>query len=340
MTRIFLSALIQSLRGFPGLGGVNLSFLLIKKRGSVLPCAAVSPSTLVSHTGALGDFITCLPALAAWRRLHPGCRGVLLGRPAHAALCAGLFDEVWDAAAASTAGLFSPAGLGPAEEARLSDIERVLLFCGASSPLAANLSRRGAGELLRQDPFPPAGMRGSVVDYHLSLFPRLRFSDADRIPAVGWGAEEARQAGRLMGPAGRTAVLHPGSGSPAKNWPAERFREIGRRLAGAGIAVAWVRGPADEWFDPPAGDIVLQGLRLPVLAASLALARVYVGNDSGVSHLAAAAGAPCLALFGATDADAWAPRGRRVRVLDSKGKGTETLTLREVWSECRALFGA
>ena len=71
----------------------------------MLPCRAVT--SLVFHSGALGDFITALPALRVWRRLHPCGTSVLLGRPAHAELCPGLFDEARDAGAARYASLFS-----------------------------------------------------------------------------------------------------------------------------------------------------------------------------------------------------------------------------------------
>ena len=76
------------------------------------------------------------------------------------------------------------------------------------------------------------------------------------------------------------------------------------------------------------------------LAAILAQAGVYVGNDSGVTHLAAATGAPTLALFGPTDPAVWAPIGERVRVLRGDGASLETLTLDTVRAAVSALRGA
>jgi hypothetical protein len=65
-----------------------------------------------------------------------------------------------------------------------------------------------------------------------------------------------------------------------------------------------------------------------------ARARIYVGNDSGITHLAAAAGAPVVALFGPTDPAVWAPRGRNVRVVATArpGESIERITLDEVLS--------
>lgn len=101
-------------------------------------------------------------------------------------------------------------------------------------------------------------------------------------------------------------VIHPFSGSAKKNWPLERYREVARQL---GDTVRWCGGPE---------DVLSEAVRfenLYDLACWLAGARLYIGNDSGITHLAAAVGTPVLALFGPTDPRVWAPRGERVRVL-------------------------
>jgi ADP-heptose:LPS heptosyltransferase len=103
----------------------------------------------------------------------------------------------------------------------------------------------------------------------------------------------------------RAAVLHPFSGSIRKNWPLERFEQLAHRLS-CDMPVEWAAGPDWVRFE-----------NLHELGAWLAGARVYVGNDSGVTHLAAAAGVPTVALFGPTDSRVWAPRGPRVRVIQA-----------------------
>jgi heptosyltransferase III len=111
-------------------------------------------------------------------------------------------------------------------------------------------------------------------------------------------------------PAGREnfAVIHPFSGSSRKNWPLEKFRAVARGLE-RHMPVHWCRGAED----PPLADAV-QITDLYELACWLAKARLYIGNDSGITHLAAAAGTPVLAVFGPTDPAVWAPRGHRVRI--------------------------
>ncbi|MGD0132287.1 MAG: glycosyltransferase family 9 protein [Bryobacteraceae bacterium] len=105
---------------------------------------------------------------------------------------------------------------------------------------------------------------------------------------------------------GDYAVIHPFSGSARKNWPLERFRELADRLA---MPVRWCAGPEETLKDAVRFDNLYE------LAGWLASARVYIGNDSGITHLAAAVGAPVVAIFGPTDPIVWAPRGERVSVI-------------------------
>ena len=136
--------------------------------------------------------------------------------------------------------------------------------------------------------------------------------------------DEWRQ--RLGGP-GFLAV-HPGSGSRLKNWPGQRFAELADALA-LGRPLLVVEGPADAEavgsLRSRATAVFARGLPLRTLGAILADASLYVGNDSGVSHLAAACGARTLALFGPTDATVWAPTGPRVRVVEAPGGELERL---------------
>jgi hypothetical protein len=280
-------------------------------------------ATLIYHTGALGDFITTLPAIARWREEHPG-RQILLGRPEHATL-APPFDETWDAGAASFSSLFSgsTASDSPLKE-RLGSVTSALLFASSSSSLAATLERLGVTEIVRQDPFPASVMH--VVDYHLSLFPRR-------------AGESARPEVIVPGPysqddLGDVAAIHPGSGSARKNWPLERFAELAERLVERGGRVAWVIGPADSGISPPSRGATWDCLPLPVLAARLAHCRLFVGNDSGVAHLAAAVGCHTVALFGESDPHVWAPRGPRVTIIRSSVKGMEAIGVGDVLPVC------
>jgi ADP-heptose:LPS heptosyltransferase len=112
-------------------------------------------------------------------------------------------------------------------------------------------------------------------------------------------------------------VLHPGSGSPTKNWPLDRYLELAAQLEHCGRHIAWSLGPAerDAGLDLPADADLLPPQPLTQLAATLAAATLYIGNDSGITHLAASVGCPTIALFGPTNPDVWAPRGHHVTVV-------------------------
>ncbi len=101
-----------------------------------------------------------------------------------------------------------------------------------------------------------------------------------------------------------SAVIHPFSGSARKNWPLEKYRAL---AAGLKMPVEWVAGPEEQL------ENACRFEDLGDLAGWLSGADVYVGNDSGITHLAAAAGVPTVALFGPTDPGVWCARGPHVR---------------------------
>jgi heptosyltransferase-2 len=120
-----------------------------------------------------------------------------------------------------------------------------------------------------------------------------------------------------------TVALHPGSGSAAKNWPVEKWRQLAGQLLAANpeVELAIIGGEADAAAVDAlrglaASRVVLwENLPLPELARRLAGARLYLGHDTGVSHLAAAAGVPSLLLFGPSNPGVWAPPHEHVRIL-------------------------
>jgi len=170
--------------------------------------------------------------------------------------------------------------------ARLGAFGRIVSWYGAQREDFRGQVRGLPFTFLRA--IPPEGAGRHAVDYYLEqvgappgAVPRLPV----HAPPAGY------------------AVIHPFSGSPRKNWPLERFRsaaEILRRH----MPVYWCAGPEEELPEAVRFD------DLRALARWLAAASVYIGNDSGISHLAAACGAPVIALFGPTDPRVWAPRGR------------------------------
>lgn len=169
---------------------------------------------------------------------------------------------------------------------------------------------------------------------------------------VAWTAPEDRaRAGALL-LAGRPLVaLGPTANWPVKLWPAERFAGLFGALAsgalpGAVPVVLGGPGAAERAMAAPLlallpGAIDLVGvLSLPEAAACLACADLYVGNDSGLMHLAAAAGTPTLGLFGPTPADEYAPAGRRAGAIRAPDGTMAGLTVGAVVGAAEELLGS
>jgi hypothetical protein len=147
------------------------------------------------------------------------------------------------------------------------------------------------------DALPADGAGIHAADFYLEQVRQIAPCPSDGIPRIECPVERQDY-----------AVIHPFSGSARKNWPLEKFRAVAAQLERV-MPVKWCAGEEDP---PLPGAVRIDDLY--ELACWLAKARMYIGNDSGITHLAAAVGTPVLALFGPTDADVWAPRGNNVRV--------------------------
>lgn len=176
------------------------------------------------------------------------------------------------------------------------------------------------------------------------------------LPVIWTAPEDNARAAALL-PAGRPwLVLGPTANWHRKVWPADRFAELALRLTapdgalpGAGIAI--LGGPGDQERSmatpvltalPQALDLVGK-LDLPEVAAVLARAAMFIGNDSGLMHLAAAAGAPTLGLFGPTPSDEYGPAGPKAQAVLADGPpgqgAMEDLPLSRVSDAARDLLG-
>ena len=272
-------------------------------------------SAAVLFPGALGDFVCFLPTLRALRDRHAG-RLLLVAQPA-------LLDLV-DIPALATASidrrevadLFVVAKEPAAPTLQLfGGFDFVYSWTGYGNPdFGARLRTVSGG---RVSVYRFRGMRPGehAVDYYARC---VGLCASAAIPAsirgdAAWLVDFRRQ--QRLGSNG-LLVLHAGSGSPSKNWHGfPRFIRCWRERQAETIVV--LHGPAEErtgaGYDP---DIVsIDGLTLPQVVALLRACTLYLGNDSGISHLAGAAGAYGAVLFGPSDPAVWAPRSGRLQVL-------------------------
>jgi ADP-heptose:LPS heptosyltransferase len=154
---------------------------------------------------------------------------------------------------------------------------------------------------------------------------------------VAWAAPEDEARAAALLPGGAWLILGPTANWSQKVWPAERFVAVaqaltapGGALAGARIAVLGGPGAAEREMAAPVlaalpGAVDLVGtLALPEVAAVLRRAALYLGNDSGLMHLAAAAGAPVVGLFGQSDAREYGPVGPRSVAVSADGEPFRT----------------
>jgi len=281
---------------------------------------------LVIRLSALGDFIQSLGPFAAIRRHHPAARITLLTTAPYADFAGqlGFFDEV-----------LVDARLGLLQFGRWLAFRRELRRRGFARVYDLQTSQRSSFYAWLMRPGLP---EWSGIAWHCSHPHRNPRRDSQH--TLDRQAEQLAMTGIAPTPLpalppfdrqipaaldGRDFVLLvPGSSPhrPEKRWPAAHFATLARSLEQLGYTPVVV-GTAPEAAlakairnaSPGAVDLVGQ-TDLALLAALAQQARLTVGNDSGVCHLAAAAGSPVIVMFsGATDPARFAPRGRLVRVL-------------------------
>uniref|UniRef100_Q025H4 Glycosyl transferase, family 9 n=1 Tax=Solibacter usitatus (strain Ellin6076) TaxID=234267 RepID=Q025H4_SOLUE len=103
-----------------------------------------------------------------------------------------------------------------------------------------------------------------------------------------------------------TAIIHPLASAPEKTWPAENFLAVAKHLEQSGIEPIFIGAHADD-LSPFARYQTIQGAPLSQIKNLLAAASLFIGNDSGPAHMAAAFGLPCAVIFSASDPDIWGP---------------------------------
>ncbi len=113
-------------------------------------------------------------------------------------------------------------------------------------------------------------------------------------------------------------IIHPGSGSKKKNFSVDFFLEITKQLHDNHLKVRWCLGPAEKEFSIPREIPTLEIEDLTKLAEYIAGASAYIGNDSGISHLAGAIGVKTIVFFRSTDPGIWSPLGPRVFTFTTK----------------------
>ncbi len=279
------------------------------------------PRVLVIRGGAIGDFILTLPAIQLIRESIPGVHLEILGYPSiiEIAKAAGLAEATRSLEHGSMARLFVPG-------AKIDD-ELVSYFQGFNLVVSylydpdgffrGNMERIGVKTFLEAPHHVEPG-RGHAAQQLAKPLEKLAMFLDDPAPRLRFPVAETSGGTPII-------ALHPGSGSVKKNWPVEQWlrvnREFSRQFPQFRLALITgeaeaergiTRALAEGWSGPK--PLHWDQLPLPELAAKLAGCAGFIGHDSGISHLAAACGVPCLLFFGPTDPETWAPRNAAVQV--------------------------
>lgn len=260
---------------------------------------------LLLFPGALGDFLCFAPTALAFEAL-----GIPVTIAAHAStleLLASPSITRISIDRAEVSDLFADTAPKPATVDLFGGYDRVVSWTGANHPgFAERLARLGNRDVTVAA-FRGMAPRQHAVDYYAScagVSPKS-IRPADLAYDSTWREHTAATSSL-----GAYVVVHPGSGSPSKNW--QGFEPF---LAtwDPGMPMVLTVGPADSIPERlPPSALALANLSLRQLADLLAHATYFLGNDSGVSHLAAAVGTKGTTLFGPSDPDHWAPRGLRI----------------------------
>jgi heptosyltransferase III len=301
---------------------------------------------LVIRGGAIGDFILTLPALKALREAYLNAHIEILGYKHIAALAENRFY----------AQAVRSIEYGPLSSffARNSELSAELTGYFASFDLIISylydpdrifersLGRCGVKNLLC-GPARIVEKNGHAAKQLARPVEELGIRVADLTEKIFLSVDDRQFAKEFLRNSSRPIVaIHPGSGSKEKNWPLENWIELVSsksglsRANGERVSLVVVSGEADKaqiaqlehaWKDR---DVrFAKDLPLPHLAAVLEHT-IFVGHDSGISHLAAAAGANCIFLFGPTDPSVWAPRNENVQALRAQSGNLSDLEIESV----------
>ncbi len=295
---------------------------------------------VVFHQGALGDFLMAASAIENLAEFCAAARVDFWSKPEHVSLLTGkgylgachpvdsplvaslLHDSLWQTVALPDF---------------LLKADLVFIFGQTGSrAMAGRLAGRLSANVSWIQSFPSADSPGIHVSHFLSRQLKELGWPIDHQPLrLSPPAAEKQAAKELLHDLGISSppiLIHPGSGGRRKVWPLRNWHGL----------IDWMQsqlscqtllsiGPADEYMIEFSRTMreaevpTVTGLTAIRLSALLSLCALYIGSDSGVSHLAAAVGIPTIAVFGPTDPDVWGPPGDNVAIVRRRWEESDIL---------------
>ncbi len=288
---------------------------------------------LLVRSGGLGDSILTLCAAQKLTQDYPGCEIDLLGNDMMCAVAglSNLFGNVFSLDRGNFHTLFTASASDTVIDL-LSQYNLLLVFSSADPEIFQRHAEIGGVQKCRiLDPRPPQDYTGHVAEYFTSILP-CELTKMPSLPPLALPDVCDIQRG--------TVLIHPGSGGCGKNWPFENFIQTAKCLD---REVMFLLGPA-EVEGGMKREIESCGLRAVVpdsllkLAGQITTGSFFIGNDSGVSHLAAWAGVSGIVLFGPTNDKLWRPMGDHISVVKSMSGDMTGISVEEVVDAYKAMI--
>lgn len=285
---------------------------------------------LVIHPGGLGDIILSLPAVALLRNRYPSARLTIAGNVDHLMpVVSGYAESIVSISTLPLHYLYVLDSVPNVVAEFYRAFDLIVSWTGGSDPVFNKNFKEIHPDVRIASWSPAAGEMRHVSQMFIDSLNIRNNADIMATPTpitvnqelidegMQWLIERGWHAGDSL------IAIHPGAGSKLKRWPVGRFTELARHLVlqeGRNLLV--VEGDAERGLSseimkslPRDSVIFFDSMRLSLLAAVLAQCNLFVGNDSGVAHLAASLRVPSIVIFGPTLPQHWAPLGREVRIL-------------------------
>lgn len=287
------------------------------------PPLPVAPHILIIRPGAIGDTLLTFPIIKAIRKAYGNPHVTLVSNPTvlPLALATHLVDEASDYSHLQWGSLFSASGIhSPAVLTQLQRTE--LVICWLRDPegvLEQNLRQAGVRKVIVAPGRPPEGQHIHIVTYLAQTIGLPHIEIPYKLPL-----KPAQHPTHHSG--NQRVAIHPGSGGEQKCWPISSFVALIEQLWHRNHPVLLLAGPADhhridaiQRLLPPQSAMFTTLIDEPLLhvAQHLQQSSCYIGNDSGITHLAAMLGVPTIALFGPTDPANWQPIGPTVTIIQT-----------------------
>ena len=280
-------------------------------------------NVIIMRNGALGDFVLTLPVFQSIQKHYPDHTLYAIGNPINCTLLTKSWNII-DIESRDWLGLYSDGILPRSVETLLKRTTLMLIYGAPSGNFFKNVTRFLGEKVLFFDPHPPVNYSDHITDYLLSpLNDILKIPTSNSSPTYHFSGKTIDKI---------DTVAHIGSSSSIKNWPLKNFVKWAKTLHKKGIKVNLILGPVEKEIG------ILESIDIPILytenlkelARSLMSAKLFVGNDSGPGHLAAALGTATLTLFGPTNPLVWAPNHPQNKVLSAPDKNMDSLSVDSV----------